>query len=355
MDRYIGLDVHAASTTVAIVGPSGKRLGEHVLETNGKALIEALKLVPGSLHVCLEEGTQAEWLHQILKPHVDELVVVRVPERRGPKSDRRDAFALADMLRTNAIETPIFKDIGAFAALREMSRIYTMVTSDVVRTKNRIKSLYRSRGVPTPDSSVYAKTKRAEWLKKLPPVKRGPAEALYIELDAQVELKKRVEGDLVEEAHRHAMARKLESCPGFGPIRAAQIMAIVVAPHRFRTKRQFWSYCGLGVVMRSSADWVQDKNRSWVRAQVATTRGLNFNHNHLAKSIMKGAATTVIAHQGQSPLGQDYFRALHGGTKPNLAKLTLARRIAAIALAMWKRGEEYDPTKHRKQDTRLAS
>jgi hypothetical protein len=36
-----------------------------------------------------------------------------------------------------------------------------------------------------------------------------------------------------------------------GPIRVAQLVSIVVTPHRFRTKRQFWSYCGLSIVMRS--------------------------------------------------------------------------------------------------------
>ena len=38
MERYIGLDVHAASTTFAVIGESGKRLGTHVVETNGQAL-----------------------------------------------------------------------------------------------------------------------------------------------------------------------------------------------------------------------------------------------------------------------------------------------------------------------------
>jgi len=33
---------------------------------------------------------------------------------------------------------------------------------------------------------------------------------------------------------------------------------------------------------------------------------------------------------------------LEAGTKPNLAKLTIARKIAAIVLAMWKSGEEYE-------------
>ena len=36
MDRYIGLDAHSASCTVAVVGPSGRRLQSQVLETNGK-------------------------------------------------------------------------------------------------------------------------------------------------------------------------------------------------------------------------------------------------------------------------------------------------------------------------------
>ena len=34
-----------------------------------------------------------------------------------------------------------------------------------------------------------------------------------------------------------------------------------------------------------------------------------------------------------------------GGTKPNLAKLTIARQIASIMLALWRTGEEYDPTR----------
>jgi hypothetical protein len=33
------------------------------------------------------------------------------------------------------------------------------------------------------------------------------------------------------------------------------------------------------------------------------------------------------------------------GTKPNLAKLTLARKIAATVLAMWKKEERYTPEK----------
>ncbi len=147
---------------------------------------------------------------------------------------------------------------------------------------------------------------------------------------------------MLRESHRHRITHILETAPGLGPIRVAQMLPIVVTPHRFRTKRQFWAYCGFGIVMRSSSDWVKDQGH-WVRARVAQTRGLNFNHNRMLKAIFKGAATTVIAHAGPNPLRAGYDRQLENGTKPNLAKLTVARSIAAIVLAMWKAEEAYDP------------
>ena len=125
MDRYIGLDVHATTTTMAIIGPSGKRIGTKVVETNGKALVEALRAVPGARHVCLEECIQAEWLWEVLKPHSDEIVVTMAPESHGQKSDARDAFALAERLRTGDLDTTVNKDVGTFAALRELNGLYS--------------------------------------------------------------------------------------------------------------------------------------------------------------------------------------------------------------------------------------
>ena len=76
-----------------------------------------------------------------------------------------------------------------------------------------------------------------------------------------------------------------------------------------------------------------------------------YNHNHTLKNIFKGAATTVTTQLTTEPLYQDYQRLITAGTKPNLARLTIARKLAAIALSMWKNKETYDPTKHRKQSS----
>src|SRR5437899_1175340 len=122
MDRYIGMDAHSQSCTLGVVGPSGRRLKSQVLETNGKVLVEALRSIPGRKHLCIEEGTQSEWLHEILAPHVDEIVVTMPGKRSGQKDVLRDAFALAEELRIGALESMVFKAPKHFSGLRNAVR-----------------------------------------------------------------------------------------------------------------------------------------------------------------------------------------------------------------------------------------
>jgi transposase len=344
MERYIGLDAHASSCTLGVVGPSGKRLGSHVVETNARALIEVLRGIPRNRHVCLEEGTLSGWLHEVLQPHVEELVVAGVRESRGPKSDKRDAFALAEQLRIGSLETVVYKGRGRFRRLGELARAHDFVVRDTARVKNRLKSVLRSRGVGYgAGRAVYAKREREGWLAKLPEASRALAEVLYEEHDALAALKKKTERALLAEARRHREWHVVQTCPGLGPIRTAQLLPVVVTPYRFRSRSGFWAYCGLGIVMRSSSDWVRAPTGEWLKAAVQRTRGLNRNFNHRLKWVFKGAATTVIARAEDEPLYRHYERLLEAGTKPNLAKLTLARQIAAITLVLWRSGEVYDP------------
>lgn len=142
-------------------------------------------------------------------------------------------------------------------------------------------------------------------------------------------------------ATRFPMWKTLQTVPGIGRKRAAQLLAIVVTPHRFRTKRLFWSYCGLGVVTRSTSDWVRQKNGQWLRAPVIQTRGLNKVCNRQLKGLFVGAARTALRCRRPNPLLEAYERIVESGTKPNLAQLTIARKIAAVVLAMWKTESEY--------------
>ena len=296
----------------------------------------------------MEEGNHAAWLQEILEPHVEEIVVLLQRHSSGPKDDRIDAFDMAEKMRIGAIETRVYKGVGEFAVLGELSRGYRVLKQDSVRAQSRIKGLFRSRGISTSGKKIYSPAKRDTWQRKLPVKSRLRAETLFMEFDALHEVRKKAKRDMLREARKHRVFHVLKTCPGMGDVRVAQMLPIVVTPYRFASKRSFWAYIGLAVVMRSSSDWMRAPDGSWIRAKTMQTRGLNRNYNRALKDIFKGSATTVIQLRGDDPVYRHYSSMLDAGTKPNLAKLTIARQIASITLSMWRSGEEYDPRKLKK-------
>jgi len=316
MDRYVGLDAHAESCTLGVLGPSGKRLKSMVVETNGQALLEAVRSIPGRIHLCLEEGTQSAWLHELLSPHVEELVVVMPPESKRAKDDLRDAWMRAEELRTGTIETRVYKAPQHLAALRNAVRAYGFAVRDVVRAKNRLKSAFLSRGIAT-DAGIYAAARRRKQLEKLTGPHRQLADWLGRQLDELTPLRDEAEEWLLKEAKTHPIIRTLATAPGMGPIRTAQLVAIAANPERFRTRRQFWSYSGLSIVTRSSSDWMRNKHGSGSEprfsrpaASVASgspcsrrsSRGRRRRCSHSSSAIPFTRTTSAGSRPGSSPI-----------------------------------------------------
>jgi transposase len=148
---------------------------------------------------------------------------------------------------------------------------------------------------------------------------------------------------MLQESRRHAANRWLNEIPYVGSIRAAQLIALVQTPQRFRTKRQLWAYSGLAVRVQSSADYRFAQGQLQRNRNADTVRGLNNNRNPQLKYLFKSIALSASVRPG--PLHDFYEKLLHKGMKPAMAQLTLARKIAAITLTIWKRGERFDPKK----------
>jgi len=74
-EKYIGLDVHQATISIAILDWTGKVVVESILETKAATILQFIQGLRGSLFVTFEEGTWAAWLYDLLKPHVSKLVV----------------------------------------------------------------------------------------------------------------------------------------------------------------------------------------------------------------------------------------------------------------------------------------
>jgi transposase len=345
--KYIGLDVHQATTSIAVLDANGTLLMDVTIATKASTLLEFLSAVKGTLHLTFEEGTQAAWLYNLLSPRVENVVVCdpryNALLKSGNKNDRIDARKLAGLLRTGLLK-PVYHAPGGGRLLPELSRSYLTLVQDTTRVMNRLKAIFRSRGIGCSGRRVYATADRGLWLQQLrEPGVRQRATLLYHQLDGLVTLRQEARRALLAESRKHPAHRVLLSVPGLGPIRVALLLARMQTPHRFRTKRNLWAYAGLGLVTRTSADYRIGPGGLERSRKPVAVRGLNPNHNHDLKEVFKSAALRASRLPGP---WQEFFTArVAQGMKPELARLTLARKLAALTLAVWKKGECYDAQK----------
>src|SRR5882724_415108 len=350
--KYIGMDVHKETASIAVLNSSGKLVMESILETKANTIIQFVQGLRGHLRVTLEEGTWAAWLYDLLKPHVTEVVVCD-PRRNallqeGNQNDRVDARKLAELLHHNQLRSVYHGDHG-LRTLKELVRSYLTITQDLSRVMTRVKAIYRSWAIPCTGKQVYAPRHRAEWLAKInEPGVRRRAELYYQQLDALRSLRQEVRRDLLTESKKHKAWKLLCQIPSIGPIRAAVLLGILQTPHRFRTKRQLWTYGGVGIETSSSADHRVVKGQLERKKKPVEIRGLNENCNHDLKNLLKGAA--IVAATKPGPFAEFYAELVTKGMRPEMARLTLARKIATIVLIVWKRGVCFD-AQHLKPQT----
>ena len=347
--KYVALDVHQATTSASVREESGRVIARTILPTAEPALVEFFRGMRGAIHVAFEEGTQAQWLHDLLVPLVDRVVVCdgRGQPRHGNKGDQVDADQLSELLRRGGLRA-VYHGSTHRAVLKEFTRTYQNLVEDSTRVMLRLKALFRARAIQTPGRGLYHPRSREQWLAQLSD--RGArfrAETLYVELDVLQALRPRAKAAMVAEARRDPAWSVLRTIPFFGPVRVALLLATMQTPWRFRTKRNLWAYAGLAVVTRSSADYTLVAGQPVRRRRAPLTRGLNRNHSRVRKDGFKGAATAATARRPswarQTP------SMIARGMREELARVTLARKLAAITLRLWKKGERYDPTQLTRQ------
>src|SRR5712691_1606631 len=257
---YVGMDVHRASIWIVVLNGAGKLVMQSVIETGAERVRGYLKQLRGKVNVTFEEGTQATWLYDVVRPLVTEVLVCDPRHNKlltaGNKSDRMDARKLAELLRTGTLRAVYHGGKGA-RTLKELVRNYDCLVADTTRVMLRLKAIFRGRAIACAGHEVYRSDQRQQWLEKLKePGVKTRASFLYQQLAALKPLRHEAKVVMLKEARQQPAYQLLLSIPLLGAISVAQLIAVVGTPFRFRSKRQFWSYVGLAVVTRTSAEYV---------------------------------------------------------------------------------------------------
>ena len=338
---YVGLDVHLDTTAVSIRNTRGAVTKRTVVPTSRAALRRSLSAIRGRVLVVCESGPLAAWVHDTLETRFREVIVCDRRRTRlstsGAKNDRIDADRLSELARRGQF-CEVHVPNGDAALLRRYVLHYARMRRERSRVIQRLRSLFYECGIRV--ESPRATPERVPLGRLTTPGAKFVARAYLRQLEVITLLAREARASLVGLAQQRTGFAILQTVPYVGEVRASELIAIVGDPDRFRSLRSFWSYGGLGVVQKSSAEH-RIENGKAVREE--RSRGMRLRAGQpVLKRVLRDIALHASVGRGYF---HDYFEAqVARGKTPAVARVALARKIAAVILAVWRSGVPYSET-----------
>ena len=326
MAIYIGLDAHSATSTLVSLDEAGKILNRCRVDTTEKNLLGFVRNQKGKTKLVVEESSISQWVYALLHQEVDELIVCNpgyLGKKKGPKNDLQDATHLANELRCGHV-TPVFHEQSKMMDLRALVGAYTDVNREIVRAKNRYKALFRSEALPASGTKIYNAPDRIKELSSN--TGRFVANNILAQISHLQETKEKYLATFKSNMRKHSELKRLDSIPGIDCVRAHIIAAIICSAGRFKNKHKLWAYAMLVKYGQDSDD------KNYGLKSVQGRREL--------KGTFLGIAESILI--GESSLRKYYDQLRTKGLSHTNAKKALARKAAAICLAVLKQDKDYD-------------
>lgn len=336
---YLGLDLHATTSTLGIMDDKGAYLGHQQFPTAESELIPRLVSINARKKIlALEAGSLSRWAARTASPYVDQVLVCdarqnRLISRNAHKSDAADAYNLCRLLRLDELHE-VYLAVEDHRAVFKASALYYLdVRSQQVALKQKIKAQFRRWGVLRVEGySLYSHDGRQAYLARLAqPIIVEQLRGLYQMLDTALATQKKAKAQMLRQSRRYREIAEFIKMPGIGPIGACLFDAFLQTPHRFQTKQKLWRYCGLGIRSRSSDgkplgyEQLDPSGRSELkavsyRAWLSALRSDNEVHAFFEGSLQRTGDRTH-------------------------ARLNTQRKILTALWALWKHQRAYSPTK----------
>lgn len=334
---WLGLDAHSKNCVLGQLDDQGHEIKWWKFPTQPEKLIAQIQAIPAAdKRLMLEESNLARWLGQLLQPHVQQLVVCDARRNRlishdHHKHDRRDAFALARLLRLNEFKAVWQPTDPHRVVFKRSAQAYENAVQRQTRLKLQIKALCQHWGLFPTGSTVFSRTGRALWLKQLPyDALRSQALILYELLDQALTSQSQCRRLLCQTGRQFPEVARLRTVPGIGLVGAHLFVAYVQDPTRFRKFSQLTRYCRLGIRDRSSADKPLGYQQL-DRQGVGTLKAISYR------------AYLQAAKRRSGPVWEFYQFSRRHTKSPTHARLNTQRKILLTLWLLWLTGGEFDP------------
>lgn len=334
MGQYVGLDVSLKETAVCVMDSLEGIVWRGRCGSTPEAMAEALRRhAPEAERVVLESGTLSPWHWHGLRALgvpvvcVDARQAKAVLSARVHKSDDLDAEGLAQLART-----------GWYAEVRvkslEAHRLHSVLTAraKLVAMKrtlsNTIRSLLKTFGMFTERARGAGFAARVRELIADEPLLGTGIEGMLSSWEAISDEIRTLDRFLAREARRDPICRLLMSAPGVGAMTALAFRSVVDDPTRFRTGAELAAY--LGLVPRRHQSGQMDRMGSISRCG-----------DPLMRSYLFEAATVALSRVTRANRPVAWAREIAQRSGLGKARVALARKLATVLLALWKKGEPF--------------
>jgi transposase len=361
--RYVGLDVHAETITVAVAEP-GNEVRE--LGTIGNRPEAVRKLVsklggPAALRVCYEAGPTGYalyWQLAALGVHCDVIAPSLIPTRAGDrvKTDRKDAARLARCYRAGDL-TPVFVPDAATEALRDLVRAREGAKQDQLRARHRLNKFLLRHGCRRPEGMRAWTGRHERWLAQqrfdlfgLQAVYDEYRAALALLADRVARLERAIQEAVRSlTPHQQALIGALAALRGVRDVTAATIVSEVTTFRRFPTARQLMGYAGLVPREHSSGSSINrgaiTKTGNAHLRRVLVEAAWGYRHHPVITGVLRQrqigqpAPVVAIAQAAQTRLCARYRRLANQGKPPLFIATTIGRELLGF---MWAIGQEVE-------------
>ena len=332
--EYGAIDLHLKNSAVRIVDETGAVVFRDRVETSRDGFIAAFG-GRAPLRILLESGTESEWVAQVLEGLGHEVVVADpnfLPmygsRNRRIKTDERDVTALAEANRTGT-----FRRAHRVSGMQQARRQLLTVRKHLVQTRSATISVLRSLlrqvglrlGSGTP-SRVEARLARLT----IPPALAAHLQPLRDVLTALETQLTTLEEAVETAASTDAVAQRLMTTPGVGPVIALTFEAVLDDPARFGgDARRVSAFLGL-VPSESSSAERQHKGHI-TKAGPTTLRAL----------LVQGAWVIWRGRSAEGAALRTWAHAVADRRGRRIAIVALARRLARVLYALWRDGTDF--------------
>lgn len=263
MSNYIGLDVSLKTTSICIMNQNGNILKEMVVETNPKAIVDAISITGLPIDkVANECGGISHWLTKELKQLglpvlcIDARKMSAAISIRTNKTDRNDAQEIA-----NALRTGYYKEV--YQKQDHIMEKQTLLTSRRLLVEQRTQIINCIRGLLKTQGKLDCGSSQNErkFVESVLHALKGLNEDIGLSINALLNTYKvvceevsKIDNRIEKITETDEDVQLFKTIPGVGAVTALTFKLEIDDPSRFKKSRSVGAYAGMTPKQYSSGE-----------------------------------------------------------------------------------------------------